>query len=154
MRRSSLLLLLACAHASSDGDDLSLTEGNWSVVEDDAHVWLVKFYSPKCGGCQEFAPTWEAAHGHAKAEGLHWAVVNIDEKAGLSVAQRLNVLEEGIPNVKLFNAIDDPYGFPIVIGTTPTLDQFLRQLTYALNGSSSRKDASGYYARGGHSDEL
>lgn len=29
--------------------------------------------------------------------------VNIDEKEGMQIAQRLGVLEEGLPNIRLFN---------------------------------------------------
>ena len=62
-------------------------------------IWLIEFYSEKCGTCQEFFPIWEELIKNVNY--LRVGRVNIDNEKGLNVALRLNALENGIPCVKL-----------------------------------------------------
>jgi len=62
-------------------------------------VWLLKYYSERCGSCQEFEPTWLSAT--KKIKKLKIGKVNIDEKSGIDLAMKNNILNEGIPQVKL-----------------------------------------------------
>ena len=53
-----------------------------------------------CGSCQEFAPVWDTLT--KKLKSIKTGKVNIDTKEGLALAQKLGVLEEGIPNLQLY----------------------------------------------------
>jgi thioredoxin-like negative regulator of GroEL len=86
---------------------------NEQVVGDE-RVWMIEFYSPMCGSCQEFSPTWKKLAQLAKS--LAKAEVNIDTKQGMALAERLGALAEGIPNVRLFTRAGDPRGTSIVNG--------------------------------------
>jgi thioredoxin-like negative regulator of GroEL len=68
-----------------------------------------------CGSCQEFAPTWETVEAKAQ-KSLPCAKINIDEKAGLAIAQKYGILNQGIPNVQL--VVSGNKFVPIVTGTT------------------------------------
>ena len=74
----------------------------------DETVWLIEFYSPMCGSCKEFAPTWSLLESKLKNK-LKTGKVNIDEKLGLKIAEETGALEEGIPHLRLFNRYQD-YG--------------------------------------------
>lgn len=71
------------------------------VLEDD-RVWLLEFYSPMCGSCTEFSPTWSKLETSAKS--IVTSKVNIDDKAGMELAKALGVLEEGLPGVRIFTS--------------------------------------------------
>jgi thiol-disulfide isomerase/thioredoxin len=47
---------------------IQLTSRNFSKHISDGSIWLIEFYSPKCGYCVEFAPTYAdiARHYHSK----------------------------------------------------------------------------------------
>lgn len=96
-----MCLLLLCVTRGEDVDPADFEE---KVVQD-KYVWLVEFSSSMCGSCQEFAPEWEKLTGQLKrVRTMH---VSIDDDAGKALAQDLGVLEEGIPNVKLFMKAGD-----------------------------------------------
>ena len=73
-------------------DDLSAADFDNTVLKDD-RVWLVEFYSPMCGSCTEFAPTWEKISASMKS--VATGKINIDIKEGMELANKLGVLEEG-----------------------------------------------------------
>ena len=84
-------------------------------VIDDEKVWLVEFYSTMCGGCIEFNPVWEKIEASMKS--VATTKVNIDDAGGMALAQALNVLDEGIPNVRMLKSKSiNPKGESIVIG--------------------------------------
>ena len=62
-------------------------------------IWLIEFYSEKCGTCKEFYPIWIELTKNINY--LKIGRVNIDNEKGLNIASRLNALENGIPCVKL-----------------------------------------------------
>jgi hypothetical protein len=58
MMQALLIALLLCAACCVVLADLDASTFTSTVLEDDK-VWLIKFYSSMCGGCTEFAPTWD-----------------------------------------------------------------------------------------------
>lgn len=88
----SILCLISFIYASDipEFDD---------AVNSDTIV-AIKFHSTKCGSCKEFSPIWDE-YSEMMTGMIHTAIVNIDEKAGLRLAQELGVLDEGIPNVRV-----------------------------------------------------
>ena len=117
-----------------------LTAATWEhTVLDSPHVWVVKFHSKMCGTCQEFKPEWDKLTD--SVEGLHWAELNVDEKANVPVAMNLGVLNEGIPNIKVFNLASEPS--PLMSSgevipaaqLAPTLEQLV---------AGRQRDSSGY----------
>jgi thioredoxin-like negative regulator of GroEL len=117
-------LLAALPSTMVSGADLEPTTFKQTVLNDD-RVWMVEFYSAMCGGCQEFASTWEriekafseGSSGGAIATGK----INIDNKAGLKIAEELGVLDDGVPHVRLFKAKGDMTGTAIVKSKTIVL---------------------------------
>lgn len=116
-RALMLIVLLVFLCALVHGADLDPATFEATVVND-SRVWIVEFYSAMCGGCQEFASTWdriaeafsESSHGGAIATGK----INIDNKAGLKIAEELGVLEDGVPHVRLFKRKGDKKGMIMV----------------------------------------
>lgn len=100
-----------------------------SEVLGDERAWMVEFYSSMCGGCQEFASTWdriadafsESSSGGAIKSGK----VNIDNSEGMKLAEKLGVLEDGVPHVKLFKSKGDTKGISVVKSKLPTHFQVL-----------------------------
>jgi len=103
------------------------------------HVWAVRFHS----ACQSFEPAWLAAVG--AVPGLHWGSVNIDVRDNVPLAQRLGVLQEGIPNVKLINA-GSPGGVVNVMANEEVFgaEELIAKLQAAAAASASL-DSSNFY---------
>ena len=142
-------------HDHHDHDDhdhahiVELSAASWDkVIDNDPHVWAVKFYSKLCSSCQAFKPAYEAVS--QQVEGLHWAGLNIDEKENIALAKKFGVLNEGIPNVKLLNAADSP--LPIVTGETPEASEVVAKLKETLQSAGATKDEAGYYKSHGRSE--
>jgi thiol-disulfide isomerase/thioredoxin len=110
------LLQAVVGSAKPDLDPTTFKE----AVLGDSRVWMVEFYSTMCGGCQEFASTWERieqafdndSNGGAIASGK----ISIDSKEGLKLAEELGVLEDGVPHVRVFKQKDDQKGTAVVKG--------------------------------------
>lgn len=81
-------------------------------VLNDSNIWLVEFYSEMCGSCKEFSPTWDAIT--SKVKSLSCGKINIDDKFGTALAQKLGVLDQGLPNIQLITGFDKL--IPIVTG--------------------------------------
>lgn len=96
-----LIFLSLIVLAASLTEKLDPTEFQTKVLEDD-RVWMLEFYSPMCGSCTEFAPVWSKIESSAKSVVTN--KVNIDESAGMALAKKLGVLEEGLPGVRLFTS--------------------------------------------------
>jgi thioredoxin-like negative regulator of GroEL len=139
----------ALTHEEPDGQDLHdhhkiidiVGHKEWEKLHEDSHVWVVKFYSELCGSCQQFAPAFDGARDHV--DGLHWAAICVDTKSNLKIAQKMGVLEEGIPNVKLVNVAEQP--LTVVSGDTPTEESFIAALRETLKNAGAQLDSSGYY---------
>ncbi len=108
-----------------------------SDVVDDLRVWVVEFYSPMCGSCQEFASIWDKVDKNMKS--ILTGKVNIDETEGAALAKKLGVLDEGLPNIRLFNKVGDSKGVSIMNGDS--------MLTAKAIMSNVRNNVLGYKKR-------
>jgi tetratricopeptide (TPR) repeat protein len=125
-----------------DGDvdengEVHLNSDNYSrLVETSSDVWLVEYYSGKCGSCKEFLPTWHDV-SDIFADKLRRARVNIDDKAGMALAQSQGILNHGIPAVRL---VSGAAGAELVMGGSKLLDapSLTRKITVALTKFSPR----------------
>lgn len=112
-----LAAFLVFGTAASKKPDLDPAKFKETVLED-SHAWMVEFYSAMCGGCQEFAPTWDriakAFDDSSNGGALMSGKVNIDDNAGLQLAEELGVLDDGVPHVRLFKSKGDKKGTIIV----------------------------------------
>src|SRR5258708_5835190 len=61
-------------------------------------AWIIEYYSDKCGSCKQFEEIWDKVMKSVKK--LKIGRVNIDNEKGMSLAKEVNVLNEGIPNVR------------------------------------------------------
>lgn len=118
---SLVLLLVSLPAGFAAGSDLDASTFKTTVL-DDERVWLVEFYSAMCGGCKEFASTWdriEKAYQKGSTSGaIASGKINIDDKAGMKIAQELGVLDDGVPHVRLFKNKDDKNGIAVVKSTS------------------------------------
>ena len=86
--------------SAPDLSEVHLNQENYSdMVEASSDIWLVEYYSGMCGSCKEFLPTWHDVSTSFRE--LRAARVNIDDKAGMKLAQSQGVLDHGIPAVRL-----------------------------------------------------
>lgn len=114
----------------------------FAVVQKDSRVWVLEFFSSMCGSCTEFAPTWAALE--KKMTAVMTAKVNIDDKAGMELAQQLGVLEEGLPNIRLFSGGNEK-GESILAGESITTKQLWGKLKHGVSALSKADD--GYYQK-------
>ena len=112
-------------------------------VLDDERVWAIEFYSGMCGSCKEFAPKWEFLQ--EKMSAVVTSKVNIDEKPGMDLAQKLGVLQEGLPNIRLFSNTGQTQGIPIMPGTEMTSKELWAKLK--RNVQKLDKNADGFYLK-------
>ena len=70
-------------------------------------IWLIEIYSEKCESCASFEPQWKQLT--KKIKYLNIGRINIDEKKGMSIAKKLNALENGIPSIKLIFSKDESF---------------------------------------------
>ena len=103
----------------------------------------------RCGSCKEFIPAWDEARASKALKGLHWGVVNIDSRAGQELASRFGVLDDGIPNVRIFNQVKRalPNGDAVVSGEVISAKKLKSRLNKQLK---DWKVEGGFYVR----DEL
>ena len=66
-------------------------------------VWAIEFSSSMCGSCAEFKPRWKEGAAQLEAIGVRTGVVEVDDPAGMNLAQRLGVLDAGLPAVRVFS---------------------------------------------------
>lgn len=111
---STLSILMFCTLCLfSAGLGLGLNPNHFdSEVQGDDRVWVIEFFSKMCGSCQEFAPTWSKLK--KKLPSFRVAEVDIDQKAGMQLAEKLGVLEEGIPCLRLFHSKSQPNGISVL----------------------------------------
>lgn len=72
-------------------------------------AWVLEFSSPRCGTCRELAPLYAAVAAKLGAS-ARFGEVDIDTDAGMALARRLEVLDEGVPNVRVWARADAPPG--------------------------------------------
>ena len=128
----------------------AVTDDNFdSTVAKSPVVWAIEFMSAKCGSCKEFAPTWKETASGLKR--LEIGSVDIDDPKAAALAQRLGVLDEGIPCVKLFRDGRSGAGanHVAIMGATKLMN--VKQLRFALKKGLAglSKDASGKFLKEG-----
>eukprot|EP01061_Rhynchopus_euleeides_P042006 TRINITY_DN733_c0_g1_i1.p3 TRINITY_DN733_c0_g1~~TRINITY_DN733_c0_g1_i1.p3 ORF type:complete len:275 (+),score=161.52 TRINITY_DN733_c0_g1_i1:59-883(+) len=101
-------------------------------------AFAVEFYSAMCGSCKEFSPIWDAYA--KKTPPVRTAKVNIDDKGAMDVAQALGVMEEGIPNVRVFTGADEK-GVSILQGNPLSIGELTKKIKEATSdlGKKSKK---------------
>mmetsp|Transcript_36730 Transcript_36730/g.50991 ORF Transcript_36730/g.50991 Transcript_36730/m.50991 type:complete len:158 (+) Transcript_36730:158-631(+) len=107
-------------------------------------VWVLEFMSPKCGTCKELKPVFEFVAGKMKQH-ISFGTVNIDDPDAMQLAKNLGVMEEGIPNIKMFRMSD---GKPTAVWTgwdVPSAKEIEHLIQKGL--LSSDKDESGMYLK-------
>ncbi|XP_011505126.1 PREDICTED: probable protein disulfide-isomerase A6 [Ceratosolen solmsi marchali] len=97
-----ILMLLGIAGVQcmypSDSDVIDLTMNNFDKrVLDDHSIWIVEFYAPWCGHCQQLKPEYEKAASALKGV-IKVGGVNADEHK--SLGSRFGV--RGFPTIKIF----------------------------------------------------
>lgn len=123
------LLLPNCIYA-----DLSIDASDFEQrVIGSNEVFLIEFFSEMCGSCQEFAPQWQRISENSQTLGLQTAKINIDRKDNLALAQRLGVLDDGLPSVRLFHRKVDSAGLK-VLEEGEDADRVLKRLRKHISG--------------------
>ncbi|MCQ2816692.1 MAG: thioredoxin domain-containing protein, partial [archaeon] len=69
-----------------------------NTVLNSGKPWVLHFASKKCESCQSFEPTWKTITEYA--EGAEFGEVDMDDPKGVSLAEKLGVIDEAIPNIK------------------------------------------------------
>lgn len=106
------LLLVSVVNSHQSIDQSNFEE----VVLSSGKVWMLEFYSSRCGSCQEFEPTFDRLAASLE-DSVTIGKVGIDSKAGMDLAASLGVLDEGIPSIRLFtNSGGSTTGVPIMTG--------------------------------------
>jgi len=95
-----ILIVILVILTKALSEDLSRSD--FDQILKDERVLAVEFYSPMCGSCKEFSATWTQLE--TKLKSVMTAKVNIDTKDGMEIAKNEKVLEEGIPNVRLYKS--------------------------------------------------
>ena len=94
-------------------DIINLNEDNFDKeVYKSNEIWIVEIYSEKCESCKSFEPKWNQLI--KKINYLNIGRINVDEKKGINVANKLNALDNGIPSIKLI--ISQSETFDIMTG--------------------------------------
>eukprot|EP01063_Lacrimia_lanifica_P025787 TRINITY_DN3376_c0_g4_i1.p1 TRINITY_DN3376_c0_g4~~TRINITY_DN3376_c0_g4_i1.p1 ORF type:complete len:270 (+),score=160.35 TRINITY_DN3376_c0_g4_i1:65-874(+) len=121
-----------------------------TLVMEPKEVVAVEFYSGMCGSCKEFAPVWDK---YAKNDApCKTAKVNIDDAGGRAIADKLGIMEEGIPNVRVFTG--DSQGVSITKGDVLSKDELEGAMKKAFKGLKKGKKSGMYKKAGGADEEL
>mmetsp|Transcript_6303 Transcript_6303/g.12806 ORF Transcript_6303/g.12806 Transcript_6303/m.12806 type:complete len:153 (+) Transcript_6303:141-599(+) len=139
---ASLTLALVCVAL---GAGVPIDAGNFkSQVADSDSVWILEFYSPRCGTCAEMMPIYESVSQKLKSL-ANFGGVNIDEKDGMKLAQDLDVFSEGIPQIQAYRTVG---GKPTTVWTgydVPSKSELESLVRKALAGTP--KDPSGMHKK-------
>lgn len=86
-----------CLYSSTD-DVVELTPNNFQrLVINSDELWIVEFYAPWCGHCQQLAPDWKKAASALKGV-VKVGAVNADEHQSLGGQYGIR----GFPTIKVF----------------------------------------------------
>ncbi|KAK2588722.1 hypothetical protein KPH14_001612 [Odynerus spinipes] len=142
-----LLALITGAHClySSNSDVVDLKPSNFdSLVIDSDHIWIVEFYAPWCGHCQQFVSEYDKAATALKGI-VKFGAINADEHK--SLGSRYGV--RGFPTVKVFghdkNKPEDFNGPRTAAGLIDAATNAISQKAYSKlgvkKGGSSHKQS-------------
>jgi len=108
-------------------------------VVNDNRVWLVRFSSKQCDSCKEFQQTWNkltlGANHFLSGE------INIDDPDGGELAKKLGVMDEGVPNLRLFCNVGDNKGVLLYGGGNggkPRVHEMMISIHKSLQGTYQR----------------
>lgn len=92
----------------------------------------MKFYSPMCGGCNEIKPEFDDAVKIYDKMGIKTLAINIDNNTEMEFAASLGVLDEGLPNIRIFMEQGNQNGISIVSGdsSVKSLELVKRRLVH------------------------
>jgi thiol-disulfide isomerase/thioredoxin len=97
---SLFIVLIVSLVAISSAVIKEYTQENFDEILHDDKVFIIKFYSPMCGTCKEFAPVWEK-FTRTLGDQVEYGAVNIEAEGMGQLADSMGVLDEGIPNVRI-----------------------------------------------------
>nr|XP_033340579.1 protein disulfide-isomerase A6 homolog [Megalopta genalis] len=101
-----ILILITGAHClyNSNSDVIKLDSSNFdSLVLNSDNIWVVEFYAPWCGHCQQLTPEYNKAANALKGI-VKFGAVNADEH--MNVGSKYGI--KGIPTIKIFGINDKP----------------------------------------------
>jgi len=142
----SLLLLSSTAVIFSETVPAKDPRALYEHITNSNQVGMIEFYSSMCGGCTEFAPTWKRIAEKVEPF-IITGKINIDDKAGLKIAQELGVLDDGVPHIRIFNRKSDMVGAPILKSDSSTgYEDVMRSIKKHVKNQKS-EEQSGIYVK-------
>ncbi|XP_054618174.1 protein disulfide-isomerase A6 [Dunckerocampus dactyliophorus] len=153
----SLLVCISAFYSSSD-DVIELTPSNFNkeVIQSDS-LWLVEFYAPWCGHCQNLTPDWKKAATALKGI-VKVGAVDADQHKSLGGQYGVR----GFPTIKIFgankNKPEDYQGGrssqAIVDGAMSALRALVKERLSGKSGSSGYNRQSGGDSGGSKKDVV
>nr|XP_057912484.1 protein disulfide-isomerase A6 [Doryrhamphus excisus] len=153
----SLLVCISSFYSSSD-DVIELTPSNFNseVIQSD-NLWLVEFYAPWCGHCQNLTPDWKKAATALKGI-VKVGAVDADQHKSLGGQYGVR----GFPTIKIFgankNKPEDYQGGrtsqAIVDGAMSALRTLVKERLSGKSGSSGYNRQSGGDSGGSKKDVV
>eukprot|EP00239_Pterosperma_sp_CCMP1384_P000743 CAMPEP_0197847606 /NCGR_PEP_ID=MMETSP1438-20131217/6564_1 /TAXON_ID=1461541 /ORGANISM="Pterosperma sp., Strain CCMP1384" /LENGTH=146 /DNA_ID=CAMNT_0043459573 /DNA_START=115 /DNA_END=555 /DNA_ORIENTATION=- len=99
-----VLLCVATCLPLAYGVGTAVDKNNFeATVINSEEVWVLEYFSPRCGTCQDFVPIWDKVAKKLQSQGVNIGSVNIDNKPAQLLAEEMGVFEEGIPYVQAFS---------------------------------------------------
>lgn len=142
----TLYILSYIAVVSSDAAPAMDPRALYEQITSSSQVGMIEFYSSMCGGCTEFAPTWTRIVDKVKPF-IITGKINIDDKAGLKIAQELGVLDDGVPHIRIFSRKSDKVGMPILKSDSSTgYDDVMKSIKKHVKNQKS-EELSGIYVK-------
>lgn len=142
----TLYILSSTAVVSSDTAPTMDPRALYEQIASSSQVGMIEFYSSMCGGCTEFAPTWTRIADKVKPF-IITGKINIDDKAGLKIAQELGVLDDGVPHIRIFSRKSDKVGMPILKSDSSTgYEDVMRSIKKHVKNQKS-EELSGIYVK-------
>ncbi|XP_028253013.1 protein disulfide-isomerase A6-like [Parambassis ranga] len=153
----SLVLSVHALYSPSD-DVVELTSSNFNreVIQSDS-LWLVEFYAPWCGHCQNLAPDWKKAATALKGI-VKIGAVDADQHKSLGSQYGIR----GFPTIKIFGANKNkPEEYQggrssqaIVDGAMNALRTLVKERLSGKSGGSGYNKQSGGGSSGGSKKDV
>ncbi|XP_054015240.1 protein disulfide-isomerase A6 homolog [Hylaeus anthracinus] len=136
-----ILVLVSGAHClySSNSDVIDLKPNNFdSLVLNSDNVWIVEFYAPWCGHCQQLTPEYDKAATALKGI-VKVGAVNADEHKSLGSKYGI----QGFPTIKIFGAGSKPDDFSGPRSASGIVDAALNAVSQKARRALGGKKSSG-----------
>lgn len=121
---------------------------SFKAMAESSVVHLVEYFSPMCGSCKEFTPIFEKLCQDATY--ITCAKVNIDTPEGMEVAMKARVLEEGIPNLRLYHSMEggvENRGTRLMVGDVKPASEIISLIEHQVKRDGMTKDETGKYMK-------